>query len=181
MSSKSSQPMHETHPARAERGLTLIEILIAVVILSIGLLGLASLQSTGLRFNQSAAMRSQATILAYDMSDRMRANIDGVEAGDYLADSEAVPSAVGSCHTTGGCTVAEMAADDIATWDAAAQRYLPGVEWIICRDADPNDGTSLGDNECDGLATSPMAIKIWWDDNRDNVVDPDPFAVAFQP
>jgi len=56
------------------KGFTLIEALIAVVILAIGLLGIAGLQATNLKNNQSAYNRSQATLLAYDMADRIRAN-----------------------------------------------------------------------------------------------------------
>ena len=57
-----------------QRGATLIEVLVAVVVLSIGLLGLAGLQMTGLQTNHSAYLRSQATLLAYDLTDRIRAN-----------------------------------------------------------------------------------------------------------
>ena len=55
-------------------GFTLIEVLIAMLVLAVGLLGLAGLQATSLRNNQSAYNRSQATQLAYDLADRMRAN-----------------------------------------------------------------------------------------------------------
>ena len=64
------------------RGFTLLEILIAVGVLSIGLLGIAGLQALGQRSNHSAYLRSQATALAYDMIDRMRANKAGVQASD---------------------------------------------------------------------------------------------------
>jgi len=57
-----------------QRGFTLLEVLIALLVLSIGLLGLAALQTTGLRSNEMASMRTTATQLAYDISDRMRAN-----------------------------------------------------------------------------------------------------------
>lgn len=163
------------------QGFTLLEVLIALVVLSIGLLGLAGLQSTGLRFNQSAGMRTQATQLAYDMSDRMRANMTAVNAGSYLGSSSAVPTAVANCHNTTGCTSANMAADDLANWHLAVTRYLPMGEWVICRDADPSNGTSAAADGCDGNATSPYAIKMWWDDNRDGAVDEVPFAVAFVP
>ncbi len=63
------------HPTRRKvRGFTLVEALVALLALSIGLLGVAALQMTGLRNNLSAAWRSQATYLAYDIIDRMRAN-----------------------------------------------------------------------------------------------------------
>jgi type IV pilus assembly protein PilV len=56
------------------RGFTLIEALVSLLVLSIGLLGVAALQLTSLRANTSASTRSQATFLAYDITDRMRAN-----------------------------------------------------------------------------------------------------------
>lgn len=65
------------------RGLTLVEILIALLVLSIGLLGLAGLQTLSLQFNTSAYQRTQATALAYEMADRMRANRSGALAGAY--------------------------------------------------------------------------------------------------
>jgi len=167
-------------PAR-ERGFTLVELLIALVVLSIGLLGLAGLQSTGLRYNTGASMRSHATQLAYDMADRMRANIAAANAGSYLGSSAAAPAAVGNCHTVTGCSSASMAADDLSTWNQAVQRYLPGGAWVICRDADPSNGTSPAAPGCDNNATSPFAIKLWWDDDRDGNLDPVPLSVAFEP
>ena len=64
-------------------GFTMVELLVAVLVLSIGLLGLAGLQAAGLRNNQSAYLRSQATILAYDVADRMRATRAAAAAGAY--------------------------------------------------------------------------------------------------
>ncbi len=57
-----------------QRGMTLIEILVTVLVLAVGLLGMASLTVGSLKNNQGAFLRTQATILAYDMADRMRAN-----------------------------------------------------------------------------------------------------------
>jgi len=59
---------------RAQRGVTLIETLVALLVLSIGLLGVAGLQMTSLQNNRGAHMRSQASVLAYAIADRMRAN-----------------------------------------------------------------------------------------------------------
>lgn len=170
--------LHHRHGTRRKHsGFTMIEVLIALIVLSVGLLGLAGLQSAGLRFNQSAAMRSQATQLAYDMADRMRSNVVASDAGDYLG----AAGLTASCHTTTGCTPAEMAADDLAQWNQAIQRYLPGGAGLICRDATPNDGTGPGAPACDGNATSPLSIKLWWDDDRDGNLDQVPFAMAFEP
>jgi len=66
-----------------QRGATLIEVLVAMLVLSIGLLGLAGMQMTALKSNQSAYYRSQATVLAYDIIDRMRANRTDALNGVY--------------------------------------------------------------------------------------------------
>lgn len=66
-----------------QRGATLIEVLVAIVILSVGLLGLAGLQTISVQSNYSAYYRSQASILAADITDRMRANRKPALAGAY--------------------------------------------------------------------------------------------------
>ena len=65
------------------RGATLIEVLVALLVLSIGLLGVAALLSTGMRNNYDAHLRSQATVLAHDIVDRMRANRTAALDGNY--------------------------------------------------------------------------------------------------
>lgn len=67
----------------AQHGVTMVEVLVAVVVLALGLLGLAGLQASGLRVGQSSLYRTQAAQLAFDMADRLRANPDGVAAGAY--------------------------------------------------------------------------------------------------
>lgn len=111
-------------------GFSLLEVLIAVLILSIGLLGLAALHATSLKANHGAYHKSQATFLAYDMVDRLRANrpqaingtynqliTDGNKTGTTLADADVndwlantfalLPSGDGSinCTAAGACTV----------------------------------------------------------------------------
>lgn len=66
-----------------ERGMTLIEILVAIVVLSIGLLGLAGLQLKGVQVNQGSTYRSQAAILAAEMAERIRADLTGAAANAY--------------------------------------------------------------------------------------------------
>lgn len=64
------------------RGFTLLEVLVALTIMSIGLLGLASMLTKGMRFNHQAYVRTQSTYIAYDIIDRIRAN--GSNAGNYV-------------------------------------------------------------------------------------------------
>jgi type IV pilus assembly protein PilV len=66
-----------------EQGFTLIEVLVALVIISVGLIGLAALQTGGLRNNNSAMIRSQAVLAAEDILDRMRANRTDALGEDY--------------------------------------------------------------------------------------------------
>jgi len=66
---------------KKHKGFTLIEVLVSMIVLAIGLLGLAGLQMSSLRNNLSAYHRSQATQLAYDMADRMRTNIADAKLG----------------------------------------------------------------------------------------------------
>jgi type IV pilus assembly protein PilV len=72
MELKSDFSSHGAH--HTARGFTLLEVLIALVVLSIGLLGIAALQGVGLRTSHGAHLASQASLLAYDMADRIRAN-----------------------------------------------------------------------------------------------------------
>lgn len=100
------------------KGFTLLEVLVALVILSVGLLGLAGLQTTGIRNNHSANLRSQATILAYDIADRIRAN---------KANSAAYAVAIAG-DPSGGATVAE---GDIDEWLNALSERLPDGDGSI--------------------------------------------------
>jgi type IV pilus assembly protein PilV len=74
--------INKSNPRR-NSGFTLIEILITIIVVSIGLLGLAGLQISGLRANMGSEARSKATIMANDIAERMHANPLGVDANNY--------------------------------------------------------------------------------------------------
>ncbi|HFD11851.1 MAG TPA: type IV pilus modification protein PilV [Crenotrichaceae bacterium] len=151
-------------------GFTLIEIMVSIVVISIGLLGLSKLQLTSLRYNQDAYQRSIATQLAYDIGNRMRANKSAVLSGAYN-----LPTAtrVSSCLSTSACTPAQMASNDVYEWlsrssPTSVANQLPNSSATICIDSTPEDGVP-GTHACDGLG-SQYAIKIWWsnDDGATN-------------
>lgn len=146
-------------PKARTSGFTLVEVLVALLVAAIGLLGLASLQIRGLRYNTSAYMRSQATQLAYDLADRMRANPQGVNDGAYNNPAAAQNA---NCLAAAGCTPAEMAGHDAFEWNANVPDWLPEGTGIVCIDGTPNDGTSDA-AACDG-AGNVYVIKIWWRD-----------------
>jgi type IV pilus assembly protein PilV len=114
-------------------GFSMLEILVAIVVISLGLLGLAGLQAASLVNNQTAHYRSVATQQAFDMTDRIRANLAGVRAGNYN-DLQALTPADPACFTAvGGCTVANMAITDHFQWNTNNARLLPaGVGTVRC-------------------------------------------------
>ena len=154
------------HSPTHQRGFTLIEVLVAVLVLSIGLLGLAALQTSGLGMNHSAYLRSQATILAADMADRMRANQDAVDADKY----NGTANAHAGCSTTGGCSSTQMAENDVDQWRTNITAALPEGTGIVCPDSSPNDGTDItaANNGCEATG-NVYAVKIWWRDDRNTV------------
>ena len=97
-----------------QRGIGLIEVLIAVVVMSVGFLAAARMQVEGMRFSQSAYYQSQAYFLANDMIDRMRSNIPGVLSDAYNPFVTTKNPSPASC--AGDCTPSEIAALDLYEW-----------------------------------------------------------------
>jgi len=144
------------------RGFTLLEVMIATLVLAIGLLGIAGLQVTGLQSNTSSLMRTQATLFASDIAERMRVNNGAFSAGDYNLATATVRA---DCKSTTGCTPAQMAENDVSVWNTKISNALPAGAGIICIDSTPLDGASSVIPACDGNG-SVHAIKIWWQDDR---------------
>jgi len=111
--------------SRCQRGLSLIEILVTLVILAVGLLGLAGLMIDGLRNNQSAYLRTQASILAYNMADRMRVNSVEAIAGDYdgydTSAEDATTTLPGCASQATGCSANDQVTLDKAEWTRQIQ------------------------------------------------------------
>lgn len=122
-------------------GFTLIEVLVALLVMSVGLLGLAALQATSLKTNHGAYNRGQAIFLAYDMMDRMRANQINALAEAYDRNiGDAIPAAGGG-----------LANNDSNSWMINLQQALPGP----------------GDAAIDCVpATRLCTIVIQWDEAR---------------
>lgn len=113
---------------RRQRGITLVESLVALLVLSVGMLGIAALFVSSVRYNRTALLRTQAINLVSDMSDRIRANATARAAYD-LASYGAAPATLDcapSDSTAGdNCTLDQLAEDDLARWIAAVQAALP--------------------------------------------------------
>lgn len=138
-------------------GFTLIEVLITLVVLSIGLLGVAALQAKSQQFSRNAYMHTQATVLAHDMLERMRANPAGLNAGFY--DLPTVTEQ-GDCFSLKGCSLQEMAQNDMYEWTNHVASRLSVGKSVVCIDSSYDDGTP-DSPACDGLG-STYVIKVWW-------------------
>jgi type IV pilus assembly protein PilV len=143
---------------RRSRGVTLIEAMIALLLLSLSALAFAALQLNGLTSNSSAMWRSKAAELTQDMADRMRANQAGVSAGLY--DNLLVPAAAPNCGVAVACTPAQTTTMDYANWSATLGAELPSGSGVVCIDSTPDDGTAAAP-ACDGAGTT-FAIKVFW-------------------
>jgi type IV pilus assembly protein PilV len=166
--------------------------MITLLILSVGLLGLAGLQAQSLRFNHFAFMRGQASILAYAMADRMRANRFAIvtDAGNYVGSynetdtggNYQAPNDNGCTQPNGGtatnCTINQMAAHDRIQWDADLALYLASGQGRVCVDATPTSVAcdNLCINPANGAAAAcatnfiiPFVITVRWDETRTNV------------
>ncbi|MDT8427356.1 MAG: type IV pilus modification protein PilV [Pseudomonadales bacterium] len=154
------------HSLPGQTGTTLIEVLVSLLILSVGLLGMAGLQTVSLRNTQAAYQRTQATLSAQDMMERMRANPQGVNSGAYNNAGSAISAA---CMSATGCSAGALALHDVAEWQAALLAALPAGTGVVCLDSTPQDGTPAAP-ACDGSGTL-YAIKIWWDANRDGTAN----------
>lgn len=106
-------PSHINPKKGGQRGTTLVETLVALLVLSIGLLGVAALQVNALQTNHSANVRSQASVLAYDIADRMRANRNVALTGGYNVAFGATPT---------GSNINQI---DLQAWKAALTNTLP--------------------------------------------------------
>ena len=119
-------------PRRAlTKGFSLVEVLVALLVLAVGLLGMLLLQTRGSQLNQSAYLQSQAMFLAEDIVERMRANVAMVENYDIDFGSEAAVGADACDDASSPCTAAEMVEADIAQWLADLTDMLPAGDGAV--------------------------------------------------
>ncbi len=109
-----------------QRGISLIEVMVAILIFSIGLIGLAGLMVVSTRSNHAAYLRTQVTFLANNMADRMRANPVGVWDSSY--NSTAYPIAGTTDCQTVACAPADVAKRDQQTWSTLLTTLLPSAQ-----------------------------------------------------
>ncbi|MFQ5635194.1 MAG: type IV pilus modification protein PilV [Gammaproteobacteria bacterium] len=121
---------------RKTEGFTLIEILAALVIMGIGLLGVARMQLLSVQNTQGGYLRAQASNIGYDIIDRMRANTPAVTAGNYdITPAAATPAPINCKGALANCTPANMAQFDVYWWRQNIAVLLPsGIGGIATAD-----------------------------------------------
>ena len=159
-------------------GFSLIEVLVAIVVLSFGILGMVGLQAASLQANRDARLQSTAILLARDLAEAMRGNkLVAVTTNTYLGDFQSVgtapltPTVASYCMTVGqtcaGGTplvaATAMANAQMTEWLARVSAELPGARVRICKDTAPYGGDGLPQWACTSAsATDITVIKIGW-------------------
>lgn len=162
--------MRARQTARAVAGFTLVEIMIAVLVLALGVVGGVAMQLTALRARHQATLLAQAGWLAAGMAERMRANPEQMRLADganpYLTlDYDVLaepnpPMPAALCHG-GACDGAQLAAFDLYEMKSLMRENLPAGRAVICRDAGLWSGGKLR-WACSGGAGAPLVVKVGW-------------------
>lgn len=149
-------------------GFTLVEVLVAVLVLALGLIGGTAMQLQAMRTRHESALLSSATRIAAAMADRMRANVSQAPAYltvDYDAHAEPVPAAPASLCLDAPCDPAALALFDIYETKRLVRATLPAGRVRVCRDAQMWQGGRLR-WDCSGGADAPVVVKIGWRGKR---------------
>lgn len=116
------------------RGFTLLEVLVAVLIFSLGLMGLAGLLAVSVKTNHAAYLRTQATFLAQGMADRMRANVLGLWNNSYniaLTAPLTTKITLPTTCTSAACNYSDVATRDLDIFQDQLMTFLPSPRTMI--------------------------------------------------
>ncbi|HVJ61098.1 MAG TPA: type IV pilus modification protein PilV [Tahibacter sp.] len=142
-------------PGGCAGGFSLIEVMVALLVFSIGVLGMAGLLVIAIKTNHSAYLRTQASFIAQSMGDRMRGNSRAVWAGTY-ARTYPLGGAAGSACTAGSpCGFEALAERDNRAFDRDLSNFLPNATATVrcTRGSGPARPDTTGRPPYDGLCT----------------------------
>lgn len=146
---------YSSSATRRERGFSMLEVLVSLVLIAVTMLGMAGLQLNALKLYKGATFRMQAVLLADEISERIETNKIGATAGNYVvATVSSTPSVAGKNCVSSSCAPDELAAYDLATWGTRIAANLPGSSWQITNPTAGNPST--------------YSIVVNWQDRRDN-------------
>lgn len=132
---------HSSTTLLKQRGFSMLEILVTLVIIATALLGTASLQIHAIRINQSSQFRTQAVFLASDIAERMEANTAAAISGNYAVSQTNTASTAADCVAS-GCDSATLAAWDVSQWENSIITLgLPQASWEVTQTSTGNPST----------------------------------------
>ena len=147
---------------RSQRGFSLIEVMVALLVLAIGLLGLAGLQTLGLKFNTQSYQRTQAVLNAYDIVDRIRANSSGIAAAIYdNIGINAAPPGSPDCSAV-DCDSTQMGDYDVTQWKNSLTELLTQGKGAVCRGVLTADFTGCA---VDPAGQTSFQVGVEWFEN----------------
>lgn len=182
--------VNEFRRQSSQHGFTLIEVLVAIVILTLGASGVAAMQLHALRMAQQSGFQTTATQLAVTLAELMRANPELARSGGspYLFSYEATAASASTSASTSvstsasclqrTCDSAAMAAGEVQGWQQQLQQALPRARAVVCRDDNPAAAGRL-QWSCDHAGDAAMVIKIGWSAREtSSSSDPDPLPLT---
>ena len=141
-------------------GFSLLEVLIATTVFSLGLAGIAALLLTGVVGSVQARNQGIASMAAASLAEQIRTNPAGLER--FLNPPDHV-SRIFSGDIR--CTPEQQADFDFRLWQLELADSIRNARGLVCRDGTPEDGVE-GNSHCDG--TGPLVIKIFWQGPADD-------------
>lgn len=160
-----------------QSGSTLIEVMVSIVVMAIGLLGLAGLQVSALKFEKSSSQRSEASLAAYDISERIRANYPGIAAyvftDDYATSHAAVHTPPHNCSVAPCLIASDVAQNDIQDWLRNIQTRLVGGSGYVVQVAGTTmntfdvtimwseQGLTIADASCPAAVAAPVGVRCF--------------------
>ncbi|MBP6777418.1 MAG: type IV pilus modification protein PilV [Piscinibacter sp.] len=166
----SEAPTRHLTPKQARRlqlGMTMIESLVAIVVLSFGMLGVVGLQAAALQSNKEARYQSSAVRLARELGELLRGNknvaIEALSADNpYLVEfTGTLPSGTSDCFAGACATTLDVASFQIREWLARVDAELPGARVTVCIDDASFDAGGLPIWDCSGSGGT-VVVKIGW-------------------
>jgi type IV pilus assembly protein PilV len=159
---------------RSVGGFTLVEVLVALFVVAVGVVGAAGTQMAAQRTRHQAALMSDAVQLAASLSERMRANqVAMAAAGNpylqlrYDAASDGAPAPGVTCFGDAECNPSQMAEFDLYETRLAIHAGFPRGRIVVCRDAAIQDaGSKVLAWACEEASNAPIVVKLGWRGNE---------------
>lgn len=166
----------DARPLGLHRGFSLVEVLVAIVVLSFGLLGMVGMQAFALQSNREARLQGQAAVLARELAEMMRGNkVVGADpsttnnfyVGTFTVDNLSMGANAAYCsgvNVANACaTPADTAKAEMTDWLNRVNTELPGARVTICFDGVPYDSNGMPQWACTATGADEIAvIKIGW-------------------